>query len=325
MALRYPKKRKRKLRNPRAPLLDLPRILAWVDEYHKRHGAWPTLNAGRIPGTLDETWRRVDSSLRLGLRGMPGGTSLAKMLVEERGARNHTNLPRLSVKQVLAWADAHFERTGEWPKETSGAVHEAPLEGWHAVDRALRAGVRGFPKGSSLARLLAKHRRVRNIHELPKIGIAQILNWADRHHKRTGQWPNSMMGTIPEAPTETWTAVNAALQLGRRGLEGGSSLVRLLARERGIRNPKKLPRLSVKIVLGWADAHHERTGEWPTRRTGTVVGTNGETWPIIDRALMSGLRGLPSGLSLFRLLRKHRGVKLVRKPSTRRRATQEAL
>jgi hypothetical protein len=318
MGLRYPKKRKRKLRHPRAPHLELSQVLAWADTFQKRTGSWPTLNSGRIPGTLDDTWRRIDSALRLGLRGLPGGTSLAVLLVEERGVRNHTNLPRLSVKQILGWADAHYGRTGLWPKETSGAVTESPLEGWHAVDRALRAGVRGLPKGSSLARLLAKHRRVRNIHELPRISVQQILDWADRHHARTGKWPNSTMSTVKEAPTETWSAINAALQLGRRGLPGGSSLVRLLARERGIRNPKKLAPLSHTQILAWADAHHDAHGEWPSRKSGPVSGTT-ETWPSLDRALMSGMRGLPHGWSLFRLLRKHRGLKLVRRPARRRR------
>ena len=183
--------------------------------------------------------------------------------------------------------------------------------------------MRGLPKGSSLARLLARHRRYRNIHELPRISVEQILTWADRHHKRTGYWPNSTMGTIPEAPTETWSAVNAALQLGRRGLDGGSSLVQLLSENRGARNPKRLARLSHKQVLVWADAYHAKTGEWPSRKSGAVEGTT-ETWPSLDRALMSGNRGLPHGWSLFRLLRKHRGLKITRRPSKRRRTKTPA-
>jgi len=318
------KKRKRKLRRPRAPVLDLAQILAWADAYHASVGRWPTLNSGRVSGTLGETWRRVDSALRLGLRGLPGGTSLAKMLVDERGVRNHTNLPKLSVKKILVWADLHFQRTGLWPKETSGAIAESPLEGWHAVDRALRAGVRGLPKGSSLARLLARHRSYRNIHELPRISVDQILTWADRHCKRTGRWPNSTMGVVPEAPTETWSAINAALQLGRRGLPGGTSLVQLLSEHRGCRNPKRLPRLSHKVVLAWCDAYYDCMGAWPSRNSGPIDGSGGETWPSIDRALMAGHRGLPLGWSLFRLLRKHRGLKLVRRPGKRRRQLVES-
>jgi hypothetical protein len=77
-----------------------------------------------------------------------------RLLAARRGVRNQGNLPRLTVAQVLHWADAHHRLTGDWPKETGGPIPEALGEGWHAVDLALRAGVRGFPGGSSLARPL---------------------------------------------------------------------------------------------------------------------------------------------------------------------------
>ena len=32
--------------------------------------------------------------------------------------------PRLTIAQVLAWADAHYARTGKWPTIKSGAVAE---------------------------------------------------------------------------------------------------------------------------------------------------------------------------------------------------------
>jgi hypothetical protein len=42
-----------------------------------------------------------------------------------------------------------------------------------------------------------------------------------------------LSGEIPEAPGEDWRAVNFALYRGFRGLPGGNSLAKLLARERG--------------------------------------------------------------------------------------------
>jgi hypothetical protein len=41
---------------------------------------------------------------------------------------------RLTVGQVLAWADAHHTRTGKWPTVASGPVAEAPGERWTAID-----------------------------------------------------------------------------------------------------------------------------------------------------------------------------------------------
>jgi hypothetical protein len=51
------------------------------------------------------------------------------------------------VDQVLAWADAHRAATGRWPGPTSGAIAEAPGESWQKIDRSLRKGQRGLPRG----------------------------------------------------------------------------------------------------------------------------------------------------------------------------------
>jgi hypothetical protein len=68
--------------------------------------------------------------------------------------------PKLTVAQVLAWADAHRAHTGRWPTRMSGPVAFAPGETWGALDGALRQGCRALPGGDSLARLLARERGV---------------------------------------------------------------------------------------------------------------------------------------------------------------------
>jgi hypothetical protein len=73
--------------------------------------------------------------------------------------RNKAALPRLTLKQIRAWAKAHRERTGAWPGDTSGPIPEAPGETWKAVQMALVQGLRGLKGGSSLARLLGRGRR----------------------------------------------------------------------------------------------------------------------------------------------------------------------
>jgi len=288
------------------PHFHLEQILAWADAFNARTGIWPKLNSGRIAGASDDTWRRVDSALRLGLRGLPGGSSLAQLLAERRGARNDKALPRLTARQILAWADSHYRRTGAWPKETSGPVAEAPEENWFALDRALRAGVRGLPGGTSLAQLLARRRKVRNVQALPLLTEAQILAWADRHFQQTGDWPRVASGPVQGAAGETWAGVQAALSIGRRGLPGGSSVARLLAAQRGVRHTKEVPRLTRPLILAWAKAHRQRTGAWPGRESGPIPEALGETWAIVDAALKFGGRGLRGRTTLRRLLARRR-------------------
>ena len=236
-----------------------------------------------------------------GRRGLRGHTSLAQILAKYRGVQNLTNRPRWTEALILRWAKRHRRRTGRWPTESCGAVAEARGDTWHRIDRSLRVGVRGLSGGSSLAQLLAQHCGVRNLRRLPAYSVKQILRWADAHHRRTGQWPQGHMGAIPEAPGETWHAVQAALSQGRRGLPGGSSLPRLLADHRGVRHPQDKMRFTLAQIRAWAAAHLERTGKWPTSVDEPIPEAPEETWRRINTALREGLRGLRGGSSLFRL------------------------
>jgi hypothetical protein len=222
----------------------------------------------------------------------------------------------LYIGRILAWADAHLERTGKWPENSSGRIWETADEHWANIDQALRKGLRGLRRGSSLPRLLAQRRGKRNRKQLPKYTLKRILEWADGHYKRTGNWPITLSGPIAEAPGETWLAVDVALRHGQRGLLGGDSLAQLLDARRSVPNRVKRPPFSVGQIMAWADAFRKRTGNWPTVRSGVILGTDNETWNKINKALMEGKRGLRGGSSLFKLLARHRGVKRhVRQPS----------
>jgi len=264
---------------------------------------------GSIAEAPGESWQNVDAALRGGFRGLPGGSSLTQLLAERRGVRNTKDLPLLTEEQILAWADARHAITGLWPRCTLGRIPGTPGEEWRNVDAALRDGSRGLPGGSSLPRLLARERGVRNDRDLPALTILEILRWADSYHARHGTWPTVQAGPIHEGQGETWLGIQQALAQGLRGLPGGSSLARLLAARRGVRNTKDLSPLTEEQILAWADAHHARTGYWPHRDTGPVSGAAGETWLAIDATLRRGKRGLPGGSSLSRFLAQERGVR----------------
>ncbi|MEX0612898.1 MAG: hypothetical protein WD229_12330, partial [Pirellulales bacterium] len=304
-------RRPHRLQARKPPSLHIAQILAWADAHHARTGRWPLAAWGYIPGATGEKWSRVDGALRNGLRGLPGGSSLARLLAEQRGKRNPRQLPPHTIKQILAWADAHHARTGRWPRLDSGPIAEAPGETWMAVAAALSTGSRGLPGGSTLRRLLARRRGVRNQSMLPPLSIEQILAWADGWLERTGRWPEAESGDIPATNGEKWSKVDGALRNGLRGLPDGSSLARLLAKHRGKRNPSQVPPLTIKRILAWADAHHARTGRWPRLESGPIAEAPGETWTAVGIALYRGSRGLPGGSTLPRLLAGRRGVRLL--------------
>jgi hypothetical protein len=289
------------------PPLTVEQIVAWADAYHERTGEWPKQNSGAIHGMAGETWSVVNTFLITGGRGLPGGSSLPKLLADKRGVRNKQDLPPLTTDHILAWADAHHKRTNEWPAQTSGPIIDSPGDTWKGVQMALVQGLRGLAGGSTLARLLAETRGVRRHLMRPALTLARILSWADAHYERTGAWPTERSGPVVGQVEETWKGIDRALQQGVRGLPGGSSLAKLLAGQRGKRNHLNRPCLTVAQILAWADAHHERSGEWPTQYSGAVRGVDGETWSAINRALGRGSRELPANTSLARLIAEQRG------------------
>ncbi len=189
--------------------------------------------------------------------------------------RNASDLPPLTIAQILAWADSHHARTGTWPsgKKVSGRVLENRNETWIGINRALQGGGRGLDGGLTLAKLLARERK--------------------------------------------WSGVNGALgkgALGVRGLRGRLTLPQLLARYRGVHN-RLSQRLTVRRILAWADAHFEQTGHWPEGKSGSIIHAPGETWSAVDHALKRGDRGLPGGATLLGVLGKHRGFWKKLRPS----------
>lgn len=282
-------------------------ILQWADEHFRRTGGWPHLKAGPVIGGGDDTWGTVDRALRQGLRGLPGGSTLSRLLAAHRSIRRPGLLPPLNEKQILRWADAFHARTGRWPYPSSGRIPETPRETWGTVNYALRKGIRGLANRTNLGAFLGRHHRQAYGVYSARFCEAQILDWAKAHYRREGSWPKPTSGSIPEAPAVTWSAVNAALRLGNRGLPGGSSLVHLLSRIPGFSPHRKRlrPELSVENVVLWARAHHRRTGEWPTGLSGPVHNVPGETWCGICSAMKGGSRGFPPLSSLARLLDEH--------------------
>ncbi len=285
--------------------LTVQQVLRWADDHRRRTGRQPTSQSGTVHKAPSESWAALDGALRAGLRGFASGSSLAKLLTRRRAAvAGHK--PRLTVKRILAWADKYHAREERWPIQHSGDLPRMRDMNWRKIDAALRLGLRGLPGGSSLSRLLQEQRGVRNNKGAPALTLRTILAWADEHHRHTGDWPKIHAGAVREAPAENWSAINSALARGSRGLSGGSSLAKLLAERRGARNPRDLPKLTVKQILSWANRHFERTGRWPTYKSGRVVGTSSETWSGIEGALGRGSRQLPGPTSLARLLKKHR-------------------
>ncbi|MCW3096760.1 MAG: hypothetical protein JWL77_2378 [Chthonomonadaceae bacterium] len=296
-------------RKVRWPDWTIEDILALADAFYEKHGKWPSSNSGRISDASPDTWTGIDLALTRGNRGLPGGTTLARLLIECRGAYDRSKVPQLDTEKILSWADDHYARTQSWPTSYSGPVTGTLDETWVRIDHALRRGMRGIMIKTSLSRLLAERRGVPHLLHQDDLTVEQILTWADAHHSRTGKWPTSTAGDIPEAPHENWGRLDHCLIQGNRSLRGGSSIAKLLAEHRGVRNRKALPPLDIEQLLVWADLHYERHGRWPTVWSGKIEDVPDESWTAVDASFKAGGRGLAGCgyRSLAHLLDERRG------------------
>src|SRR6516165_8847781 len=137
-----------------ATCLTVPLILRWADAHRQRTGSWPHARSGPVDGAPGQTWGAVNRALARGGRGLPGGSSLARLLGESRGRRDRA--PALDAGQILLWADAHFRAFRRLLRANSGPVPDAP---WGGAASARSRGRRGFPGGQRLAGLLRPHGR----------------------------------------------------------------------------------------------------------------------------------------------------------------------
>jgi hypothetical protein len=68
-------------------------ILKWANQYIIEHGNKPTAKSGVVKFAVGDhkniTWLAVDASLRKGRHGLPGKTSLANLIHEKIGIKNH--------------------------------------------------------------------------------------------------------------------------------------------------------------------------------------------------------------------------------------------
>jgi len=297
------------VRHKELPSLTEAHLLRWADRYHEKYGRYPHCNDGPIEWAVTETWAGVDKALDTGFRGLPGGSSLAKLLEKYRNKRNLSTLPHLSLEQILEWMDEHHDRTGEWPTVESGEVRTCPSEQWSAINSALGNGMRGLPGRSSLVHVAIQYRGRKDLQDFAPLTKNQIADWIEKHAARHGHYPTSNMGAVDDVPGERWSAINNSLRLGQRTLTGGQSLDKLkqeLIAEGKLsplrrRSRAEIARLQIDQIAAWIQEYTASHGEYPHKRSGAIENTLGETWEKIDSCLISGNRGLPGRSSLAQL------------------------
>jgi hypothetical protein len=226
-----------------APILTETQIVEWIRLYHEKEGKWPRLLSTTVWDKdeqdnwieVKENWAAINGALDKGLRGLPGGSSLA-MLKERHGFMDDNSL---TEEKIVRWIRLFREKEGKWPRLHSTTVWDKDeqdnwievKENWAAINGALDKDLRGLSGGSSLAALKERH----GFMDDNSLTEEKIVRWIRLYREKEGKWPGLLSKTVwdhDEAGNwievkESWTAINAALTHGLRSLPGGSSLDKL--------------------------------------------------------------------------------------------------
>lgn len=307
------------------PPLDVALIKQSILAHHQATGEWPWQKIGDVqygPYAGKTNWARIDRALRVGHLGLSGGSSLAIVNAE---VSTEYKLDYVNLKKQESFAlDAirqsileHRQAMDAWPNRTSGMVKYGPYAEkteWRTIDGALKRGGRGLAGGSSLATLNEEVSKAHGLDYENHLkqepftldGIKQSILV---HRQATEEWPNDKSGRVKYGPYATktfWHIIDTALRIGIRGLSGGSSLAALseeISKQHGLYyvNRKKQEPFTVDAIKQSIHAHHQATGQWPSRRSGKVKYgpcAGKATWGAIEHALYDGGRGLEGGSSL---------------------------
>ncbi len=209
--------------------LEIGVILRWADAHYRRTGRWPTSASGKIRGAPGDTWKKINTALKHGYRGLNGRNSLSRLLALHRGKKPRARKSELNEALIWKWARAHKRANGSWPGPRDESVGGQPGENWRSIDLCLRQGHRGLPGGDRLLLLVERRSgRPAGVRKEP-LDVPRILRWARAHRRRTGELPRLTSGAVQESPCDSWRAIDGALRSGWRGLPGGQSLSRVLS------------------------------------------------------------------------------------------------
>lgn len=305
--------------------LEEAQIIDWVKQHIDAYGKKPGKHTGPVKFAADEhkgiTWAAIDIALKKGLRGLPGKSSLVKLINENLGIRSYHNPPTLPTQLILDWITLFINKHKRKPNKLDGPIEFAEGEylgeTWSSIDMALWRGGRGQPGKSSLASLIQENFGIKNHLDLPALSAKLILDWVKQYIDVHGKKPHRTSGIIEPVSEEykdiTWTIVNTALEVGTRGLPGGSSLARLIDNKMGIANPMDLPPLSEELIVNWVTQFIDIHKEKPFRSSGVIEFASGEykgiTWLAVDSALKRGKRGVSGKSSLASLIEKNFSLK----------------
>jgi len=256
------------------PVITVEQLRQAVDSFKLAHGGrFPTMNDGLALFGL--RWGTIDTRLREGFQGLPGGTSLSKWLDEIYPDERFVS--SLTSANMHAWVLAHrAANSGTFPHIGSGTIAGAKRT-WQSVHEALRDRNLPFTKCKSLSEWLDDQFPLDRKKKATLITSDLLVDAVQAYRaENDGAFPFRESGKVAGLNL-TWTQLDNALR------QGGKSLAKWLQK----RYPEYVE-VSEQRLQVWVEEFASRNArQLPASRSGEILGTDW-SWLQVDRAFRSG-------------------------------------
>jgi len=212
------------------PPLNMPLVKKAISSFYKEHGIHPNGASGDATAYFgySETWGAVQSALKKGYRGLPGGKTLVEVAIQMGLHQKREPLTKAILRRAIhKFYDEHgFPPTAESGDATAYFGYQVM---WRTIDSCIRYGNRGLSKGGSLAQVV-RDMKLRLVKPpLSEEIVGQAISSFRSDH---GKIPHEKSGdaTAYFGYPETWSAVGSCCRLGLRGLPGGTTLAKMAKR-----------------------------------------------------------------------------------------------
>jgi hypothetical protein len=266
--------------------------------HYEKIGSYPTESSDWILEGKD-SWPAISFALNYGFRGLPGGSSLAKLLQAHNLKANLGEREYPSKDEIVDVAKIYQtqDKDNKLPTRESGLFPNPNYLDltWGGINSALVKGLIEDTKAKTLTDLWVQEFGSRNVNNLENLTEEQILRWCDKYQEDhpNKKFPSNQSVPIVTMGTETFMSIDTAIRENRRGLTGLVSLAHLLFKKRGKRTNKNLPKIKIKQIKDWMIAWHNHYQKWPTATDGEIPNSSGEKWSNINATLHRGGRGCP--------------------------------
>lgn len=252
------------------PPITIEQLREAVDQHRQANG-------GRFPthqGHCDHlglAWSTVDTALREGYRGLPGGSTLRKWIDETYPAERYA--PPYTSANIRAWVVAHREaHEGSFPTVESGPIAGVNRT-WMDVNDSMRKKQLPFTRCLSLSTWLDDQFPLDRTKKAARITAGMILVLVEAFRaERDGDFPYRDSGKVAGL-NMTWTQLDNAM------CQAGQSLARWLK--------KKYPdyvELTESRLRSWVEDFADQNERLlPSQKSGEIPGT-GWSWVQVDRA-----------------------------------------